>query len=231
MLADVPDVLESVSVGPCALHVPLTWPTPRAGQATRVDSEVLWVELGASSGEVAIGARVIVEGPWAVRVLGTVAGNDGSSLCIAATRAIERDRRAAPRVVGGVDVRYAVAADESEAEAWMSRGELPLGGAWYVPDPFMSFSATGLKFEHRAVADEGDLILLQISVPRRPEVWRATARVVRVLPIPEHERGMFMESEPPATHRVAVHFEKVGREAREALTARGLEIMRVRSRV
>ncbi len=223
-------MLDHVSVGPCALHIPLEGASPRPARAVRVDSEVMWLDLGPAAGDVSIGARVIVEGPWSVRVLGRVASTDNGSICIAATRAVEKDRRAAPRALGGIELRYAVSTSQAEVDAWMVRGELPVGGVWYEPDPFMSFSASGLEFEHRAIADEGDVVLLQLGVPGRAEAWRAAAQVVRVIPIPAAERGAFAEGEAMATHRVAVHFHRIGREARDALIARGLEIIRARTR-
>lgn len=223
-------MLSHVSVGPCALHIPLEGNGPRPARAIRVDPEVMWLDLGPGASEVSVGARVIVEGPWSVRVLGRVAGTENGAVCIAATRAVEKDRRAAPRALGGIELRYAVATSQPEVDAWMSRGELPLGCVWYEPDPFMSFSASGLEFEHRAIADEGDVVLLQLGVPGRSEVWRAAAQVVRVAEIPAAERGAFAEGEALATHRVAVHFHRIGREARDALIARGLEIIRARTR-
>lgn len=224
-------MLGDVSVGPCALHLPLEGSSPRAARAVRVEGQALWIDLGPSvvASDLEIGARVIVEGPWSVRVLGTVAETDGASVRIAATRAIEKDRRATPRSLGGLDVRYAVATSKSEVDAWMVRGEHPVGGAWYEPDPFMSFSASGLEFEHRAIADVGDTVLLQIALPGEMGGWRATASVVRVSEIPLEHRGAYAEGEATATHRVAVHFDRIGRAARDALIAKALEIVRVRS--
>lgn len=222
-------MLNDVSIGPCAVHFPLGGSGPCEAQATRVDRDGLWLDLGGAAG-VEVGARVIVEGPWSVRIMGTIAAQEGDSVRVTATRAIEKDRRAAPRAMGGVEMRYAVVSHPSEVDAWMSHAEHPLGGTWYTPDPFMSFSASGLEFEHRAIADAGDVVLVQLSLPGRSEIWRASARVVRVSEIAATERSSFDDDEAAASHRVAIHFLRIGREARDALLERGLEIMRARGR-
>lgn len=121
------------------------------------------------------------------------------------------DKREYPRVHGAVNVRYRVADDEDAADAWMRGADVP--GVDLVPDPFMNFSATGLAFDDRETAREGDMLLVQFGLPQGARTWRATARVVRVAPIPVDERDEGVD----ATHRIAVAFERVSEEAVEAL--------------
>jgi len=218
-------VMDNVSLGPCEIHVPLSWAEPAAATTVQVEPETIWIELTGDHAPPRAGDRVILEGPWNVRVMGTVSETKQGRVCVAVSRAIEKDRRASHRSLGGIEVRYAVARQPGDAEAWVENGACALEG-WHVPDPFMSFSSTGLRFDHRAVVDEGDLILMSFTVPHRSETWRGTARVVRVTDIPFAEQSEYMEGEPPASHRIAVHFETLSTEARDALVARGLEILK-----
>ena len=218
-------VMDNVSLGPCEIHVPLSWAEPAAATTVKVEPEAIWIEIAGDHAAPRAGDRVILEGPWNVRVLGTVSETQQGRVCVTVSRAVEKDRRAAQRSLGGLDVRYAIARDPGDAEAWMERGACAIE-RWFVPDPFMSFSSTGLRFDHRAVVEEGDLILLSFTVPHRSETWRGTARVVRVSDIPFAEQAEYMEGEPPASHRIAVHFESLPNEARDVLVARGLEILK-----
>lgn len=202
----------------------------RDARAVRIDSSTVWVELNAGRTPPAVGTRVILDGPWAVRVLGSVDSVDGRRFRVNVLRETPKDRRAAPRSLGGIDLEYLVVADTIDVSGWVERGDRPIGRKWRVPDPFMSFSATGLRFEDAAYCEVGDRILVVLGIPKRPEQWRGSARVVRVAPIPQGEQILFVEDAAPATHRIAVHFEVLQDGARDALLSRGLEIARAITR-
>jgi hypothetical protein len=83
----------------------------------------------------------------------------------------------------------------------------------------MDFSGSGLKFEDQERCAAGDTLLLELSVPPSDVWFRATAVVVRLLPIPPEEREMTERGDdgPAPTHQVAVHFTNLPAEAVEAL--------------
>lgn len=224
-------VSELVTIGPCTVHLPMAVQSAiRDARAVRVDQATVWVELSSGRTPPSPGTRVILDGPWAVRVLGSVASVEGRRFKVSVLRETPKDRRAAPRSLGGIDLEYVVVTSPAEVQAWIDRGERPVGRKWRVPDPFMSFSASGLRFEDAAYCEVGDQILLQLGVPKRGTKWRGAARTVRVAEIPAGEQILFVEDSLPATHRIAVHFEVLPDEARDALMSRGLEIARAISR-
>ena len=86
-------------------------------------------------------------------------------------------------------------------------------GEMFQPDPYMNFSMTGLLFEDQQRCSADDLLLLSLRLSKDPRVWRATARVVRVSPIPLADR----EEGNGATHRIAVTFADLPDGCRKAL--------------
>lgn len=149
------------------------------------------------------------------RVLAVVTERDGAALRLSVKRSQPRDKREFPRMHGGIKVRYTAISpgDESAADAWYRRGEAPDGVDWGAPDPFMDFSASGLKFEDIPRCVEDDLLLLELEVPTAEGRWRGVARVVRVSPIAPEDR----EAGSSATHHIAVEFQSLPAEAIEAL--------------
>jgi hypothetical protein len=219
-----------VTLGTCFVHLPLAGRGPiRAVRAVRTDPGTAWVELPSDAEPPRPGTRVVLDGPWDARLLGTVSEADGRRLRVAVMREQPKDRRDAPRSVGGVELRYMLAHDEAEVDPWIMTGAVPEGRLWLVPDPFMSFSSSGLRFEHGRHVRIGELLLIALSLPRLSIEWRGTARVVRVNMIPDGELRVFAEDPSPATHRIAIHFDSLPKDAREALLKRGLEIQRALS--
>jgi hypothetical protein len=139
------------------------------------------------------------------RLLGRLKRVDGPHLHVAVTRRLEHDRRAFPRLYGGVRLRYAVAPASLRAEGLGRWAAAPEQAEWHAPDPFMEFSGSGLRFEDRARCAEGDYLLVEWQVPPFDRTWRSLTQVVRVEPIPEEERPWEAGPDTP-THRVAVHF-------------------------
>lgn len=213
-----------IAVGTPVTVVCTSGPIPVFARAAviRADGDQLDFEL-ADDAALAVGAQVIVELPDemdAPRAIVEVAALNGRRLETRLVRLAVSERREYPRLEGVLSVRYRVLASNGAgmavAAAWL-RGE-DVGGAEYVPDSYMNFSATGLAFDGGEHARGGDTILVGFSLP--PGVggagssWRCTARAVRVWPIPADE----LDSESSATHRTALVFEAISPAATSALT-------------
>lgn len=179
------------------------------------------------------GMRVAVAGrtEGSLRILGTVSESQGRKLWIETGRVIPEEKRAFPRMPGGIRLRYGVLSGEDVEKvcrSWMS-GEANVCGIvqWREPDPFMDFSASGLRFEDERPCQVGDTVLLELEVPGASEVWRAVARVVRVEPLDRGgdgaEPGGANSGRGPA-YAIAVHFTDLPAGAREALGAFTLRI-------
>ena len=98
-------VSELVTIGPCTVHLPMAVQSAiRDARAVRVDQATVWVELSSGRTPPPPGTRVILDGPWAVRVLGSVASVDGRRFKVSVLRETPKDRRAAPRSLGGIDL-------------------------------------------------------------------------------------------------------------------------------
>lgn len=179
------------------------------------------------------GMRVAVAGrtEGALRILGTVSETQGRRVRIETGRVIPEEKRAFPRMPGGIRLRYGVLSGqdvEKACRSWMSGG----GGAcgvveWREPDPFMDFSASGLRFEDERLCQVGDTVLLELEVPGACEVWRAVARVVRVEPLDRGGDGAEPSGENTGRgpgYAIAVHFTELPAGAREALGAFTLRI-------
>jgi hypothetical protein len=69
-------------------------------------------------------------------------------------------------------------------------------------------------------------MLIELRLPSSQDLWRATARVVRVDPIlPEDlEKRAEPRKEPTPTHQIAVQFADLPTDATEALTAFAMRI-------
>ncbi len=180
------------------------------------------------------GMRVAVAGrtEGALRILGTVSETQGRRVCIETGRVIPEEKRAFPRMPGGIRLRYCTLSGqdmEKACRSWMSGQDDSCGAAqWREPDPFMDFSASGLRFEDERACQVGDTVLLEFQVPGAPEIWRAVARVVRVEPI-DHggdgaEPGGAGNSGRGQAYAIAVHFIDLPAGAREALGAFTLRI-------
>jgi hypothetical protein len=146
------------------------------------------------------------------RVVTTVQEASGRHLRLRERSHVEPEKRTWPRLHGGVPLRYR-AADAAEASRWMA-GEA-VGGRWGEPDPFMSFSVTGVSFDDVTDVEQGGLVILELGVGDAPGRWRATADVVRATPLPQ-----------PGQKRLALDFRELPEPARDALTQQTLRIQR-----
>lgn len=150
--------------------------------------------------------------------------SDGTEVLHVSVRGTQpRDRREFNRSWGAIRVRWKVA-EGNEIDRWMTGEEV--GGAWHRPDPFMDFSGSGLKFHDATAPAAGEMVLVELGLPRERALHRATARVVRVREIPLEERDE-APHEPGATiptHAVAIHFEDIAPGTTEALVGFGERI-------
>ncbi len=159
-----------------------------------------------------------------IRMVGVVEAIDVGRASIAVEKSVRRDLREYPRTYGGIHLRYRVLAEQGAAEvaaSWMAGEEAEAElGRWRRPDPYMNFSATGLRFEEpEATCKGGDLVLLEMDVPTSPVPWRAVAEVVRCAPLPEEEQT------DDATHFVALTFTDIPSEASQALARFTLRVL------
>jgi hypothetical protein len=154
------------------------------------------------------------------RIIGQVVEASGNRLLVAEKHKREREKRAYPRLVGGVPLRYRLlhrTEERAETLAWLSGDKSPLNrGEWITPDDLMNFSVTGLRFESDAEAEAGQVLLLDLGV-RGHGSWRCTARVVRTFDAPP-------DGVPNGSRSLAVSFEVIPTEAEEALTEMTLAI-------
>lgn len=184
------------------------------GRALRLDGEKLDLELPEGAPESRPGESVILDfvaDGGGGRAIANVESQSGGLLVVRVTRLPKSDLREFPRMMGGIDLAYAVAPDNEELVAsWLAGG----GGIQLrTPDPYMSFSTTGLAFDDLERCKENDLLLMEFSVPNEGGRHRCSGRVVRVSRIPIDERDDAVD----ATHRIAVNFETIDEGARIAL--------------
>jgi len=214
-LLDVPvEVLSLASDPPLIL----------SGRVTCRDEETCDVLLDDPEHSFAEGMNVIVDAGEAteLRVVGTIGLVQNNLIHVESSTLVRRDKRIFPRTYGGIRLRYLVV-PEAAVPAWLEHGKAP-EGTWVEPDPFMDFSGSGLKFEGQEDCKAEDVLLLELRIPLSEEAFRASARVVRLFPIPPEEAGERDPDQPISTHQIAVHFEILPPEAVEALMAFTLRV-------
>lgn len=186
------------------------------GRVVRAQGDLLDVELPEGAPQSTPGDSLILDFPTdlgGARAIVAVTEQDGARMQVSVLRLPKADLRVWPRVMGGIDLAYAVAPnDEAAVRDWLAgTTSTPLRS----PDPYMSFSTGGLAFDDHETCKEDDLLLVEFGVPKEATRYRCTARVVRVSRIPIDERDDAVD----ATHRIAVNFEEIANAARLALTA------------
>jgi hypothetical protein len=186
-------------------------------EVLRMEGGTCEVRLLQPEGRLEVGHRLILDcwGNDRLRILGQVRAIDAERVEIDIRNSLPPDKRAYPRLFGGIEVRYKAVPRETWSEvssAWLA-GEAPAPDAtWQTPDPFMDFSVSGLKFEGPAPFVGGDFLLVELKVPLEDQAHRTTARVVRVDPLPTES-----ESDSVSHMQVAIHFLDLTRPTAEAL--------------
>ena len=159
-----------------------------------------------------------------IRIVGVVESVEGARASVAVEKSVRRDLREYPRTYGGIQLRYRVLEAEGASNAmssWMA-GEATEAerGLWRRPDPYMNFSATGLRFEEpEATCKGGDMVLLEMDLPTSSVPWRATGEVIRCALLPEDEQC------EEATHFIALVFSEIPAEASQALARFTLRVL------
>jgi hypothetical protein len=225
-----PDALSNVPIQ--VLCLSSTPPLIRNGRVTSREAGRYDVMLAEPEPAFKVGMRVVLDGGpgTAIRIMGVVAEASMSQLRVQTGRVVQPDKRAFPRMYGGVSVGYRVLTAKERAKvapAWIAGEDKPRReGAWHEPDPFMDFSGSGLKFEDELHCKVGDLLLIELHVAPSDDRWHATGRVVRIEPLrPDDMEASDEEQQGPApTHQIALQFEHLPQEAREALAAFTLKI-------
>jgi|WetSurMetagenome_2_1015567.scaffolds.fasta_scaffold610952_1 hypothetical protein len=199
------------------------------GRMWESNKELCRVDLSAPEPRLVKGLRVIVDcgdqGPG--RILGQVERSEGTLLVVTTNKIIPPDKRVFPRLYGGIQLRYRVVSAsrwDRVSRDWMAGFADPAPASdWIVPDPFMDFSVSGLKFEGPQDCGPDDLMLVEMQVPGDDLPRRATARVMRVDPLP-------LDHDDPKTtgfRQIAVAFVDLPQGAAEALVRFTLQIQEV----
>lgn len=188
-------------------------------QLVHVGDAAVWLRPIGGDVSIAPGAEVILDGGWSSRLVGRLGVVDEQGLRIDVRRTVTSDRRVFPRVMGGLKIRYRPVSSEDEVERWLSGLNGFDVAGWSSPDPFMSFSGSGLCFEDELHCSEGDLLLLELGPPDGRFCWRCTATVIRQTPILDSEHAAD-SYEVPCSHHVAIHFLVIPDDAVECLVER-----------
>ena len=210
----------------------LTPPVIKRGRITCQGDGFCEIALDGAEAPLQGGTSVVVDGgpKSGVRIKGVVVDVSGSKLRVETDRVVPLDKRAFPRLPGGIRVHYRVLSGKggrATAAAWVKGDPTPRReGEWREPDPFMDFSGSGLKFDDQLRCQVDDELLLELQIPPGQTSWQATARVVRVEPLPpaEPEETDQVRQELSPTHQVAVQFLHMPQEATEALSQFTLRI-------
>lgn len=194
-------------------------PLVAEGRVHRVADGCYILDLDRPVDAIRPGARTILNFPGsdAPRVIARAVSAVGNRLRCEQVEERERERRAWPRLVAGIPLRYRVlrgAETVVEVDAWLKGSDAPRErGAWHEPDPLMNFSVAGLRFDTRGPGEVGDVLLLEFQVGADPRRHRATGRVRHV-----------GEADEDGLRSVAVSFEQIAPEAENALTELTLTI-------
>ena len=118
-----------------------------------------------------------------MELIGQVESQTDQKLDVSIVRVSPREKRYFPREDGGIDMhwkRLERSGSEVATHAWR-RGLFEVDGNedWNTPEPFMNFSASGLRFRDLAPCSEGDIVLIAFRLQGRTAWHRATAVVVR----------------------------------------------------
>jgi len=229
----MPETFESLSDLP--IEVLCLSATPiliRNGQITSIEPGVYDVILDNPEPSLNAGMRVVLAGgpKSTIRMNALITDISENRLRVKTIRQIQPEKRAFPRLYGGLNVRYRIVEKDDEATlpaAWLNNEEnLSQKGVWYEPDPFMDFSSAGLKFEDRDYCQADDLLLLELKIPSLEEASHVTAQVVRVEPIPQDQIDGAEEAgqNSAVTHQIAIKFLAISDEAAEALASFTLKI-------
>jgi hypothetical protein len=179
------------------------------------------------------GTRIVVSiaGPRGLRILGIVVDTDSEDIEVRVVRVVHKDKRNYPRVSASVDLRYHVLTDQdpvSIQDAWC-KGLQDVSHVfdWASPHTFVNFSRSGLQFTDKWHCAPGDMIMIELQLPKSSMIHRLTGQVMRVEEITKETRARCFEavqhSRVGDTHAVAVRFHDAARSVEEALSRATVE--------
>lgn len=119
-----------------------------------------------------------------LKVEAVVEQQAGREIDLRNERIVHPDQRYFARENAGIELRWKRIEDdgrEATSEAWR-RGLFAVDEDWNTPDPFMNFSASGLRFRDQATCNPGDIVLVAFRLPSDDQWRRAQANVVRMVP-------------------------------------------------
>jgi hypothetical protein len=148
------------------------------------------------------------------RALTQISKVEGKTIHCEEGKHISPDKRAYPRLFAGIQVAYQVIRAEQDAD-WKS-GAIELSGPWQEADEYMNFSVTGLAFDGTGTCHNGDHLALEITIGGTTASWRASAVVVRAMPIADDEREE-LEDGRTTICNIAVSFTAIPDDCAQAL--------------
>ena len=197
-------------------------PSPFIAEGRAVERGDVWiVHLSRDASSLAIGTHAILsfEDDDQPRVIGRIAGVNGNRIELEQRVLRARERRAFPRLIGGLQlsVRALSATEEAgEVAAWTRGDDGPSErGEWFQPDELMNFSVTGLRFDSPPEVLANQILLIDMGV-RKFGRWRCVAEVVRVFTEPLDGSS--------GSGQVAVQFIEIPTDAENALSEMTLAI-------
>lgn len=195
-------------------------PFVAAGRA-RAEGDDWVVHLATDASHLAAGSHAILsfEDQAQPRIIGRIQSVKGNRIVLEERIVRERERRAFPRLVGGLRIEARALDDRevtAESAAWMRGDAGPqTRGDWFRPDELMNFSVTGLRMEAPEGVTGGQVLLLSVGI-KEAGPWRCTARVVRTFAPP-------IDGDP-SDRQVAIEFIEIPEEAEGALADLTLQI-------
>ena len=179
------------------------------------------------------GTRIVISivGPRGLRILGRVIDLDAEQFEVRVVRIVHKDKRNYPRVSASVDLRYHVRTDQdplSVQDAWR-KGIHDVSHIfdWASPNTFVNFSRSGLQFTDRLRCKAGDVVMIELQLPKSSIIHRLTGQVMRVEAITKESRARSFEAVQKSrvgdTHAVAVRFDDAASSVEEALSRATVE--------
>jgi hypothetical protein len=200
------EVLCLTTQGPLWLH----------GHARMMEEDCIELMLTSELKGCILGSKVILtipDSPGPMMSL-LVEETHGEQLLLRPAQVHHRDKRLFPRHFGHIPLRYRlIEPEEGELiiHRWIRDGGAPAEG-WEQPEPYMNFSVSGVSFERLVAPDMDQKVLVDLGVGDIDHRWKVLAQVVRVLELPDDK------------YEVALSFENISEDAREALSTLTLSI-------
>jgi len=205
---DIPiSVVFSVGGSPVVTAGTLLWYEP---------GETVRIALGGDGSLPAVDTEVRIHGvlDTTLRMSGPTIAQRGRTVEIFPADVEQHDLRRHRRAYGGLELRYLVVPedDPNASHRWMmGAADLETRTGWREPEPFMEFSASGVRFDDVLACQLGNIVLLELRLPSEEHGWRAVGRVVRI-------EGMQPRPKTGPGYHIALELTELPEEASVALT-------------